>query len=59
MHKKYALVKKDKADLMNTTVEEIHLLKKPDDKDLLDILNDYSINKNLPVIKKIIAKQHK
>ena len=44
---------------MNTTVEEIHLLKKPDDKDLLDILNDYSINKNLPVIKKIIAKQHK
>ena len=59
MHKKYALVKKDKADLLNTTIEEIHLLEKPDDKDLLDILNNYSINKNLPVVKKILAKRHK
>jgi hypothetical protein len=59
MHKKYALVKKNKVDLLNTTIEEIHLLEKPDDKDLLDILNDYSIIKNLSVIKKILAKRHK
>jgi glycosyltransferase involved in cell wall biosynthesis len=56
MHKKYALVKKDKADLLNTNIEEIQLLEKPDDNDLIDILNDYSIHKNLPVIKKILTK---
>jgi glycosyltransferase involved in cell wall biosynthesis len=55
MHKKYALVKKDKADLLNTIIEEIHLLEKPDDKDLLEIFKNYSINNNLPVIKKILA----
>jgi hypothetical protein len=59
MHKKYVLVKKDRADLLNTSVEEIHSLEKPDDKDLSDILNNYSIQKNLPALKKILGKRHK
>jgi glycosyltransferase involved in cell wall biosynthesis len=59
MHKKYALVKKDKADLLNTTIDEIHLLEKPNDKDLFDILNDYSVNKTFSVVKNILAKRHK
>jgi glycosyltransferase involved in cell wall biosynthesis len=59
MHKKYVLVKKDRADLLNTTVEEIHSLEKPDDNDLSDILNNYSIQKNLPALKKILGKRHK
>lgn len=58
-HKKYTLVKKNKKDLLNTTVKEISLLEKPDEKDLTYILENFSIQGHMHVIKKIFAKTSK
>jgi len=52
--KKYALVKKNKEDLINTDLSEIRFLEKPDHKDMVDILKNYSVQKFLPIIKKNI-----
>ena len=55
--KKYALIKKNKKDLLNTSISEIHLLKKPDKEDMADILNEYSVRKYLPVIRNILDQR--
>jgi len=57
-HKKYVLVKKDKKDLLNTTIDEIHRLEKSTDTDLHDIQKDYSVHNYFPVIKKIFKSRH-
>jgi len=58
-HEKYALVKKDKKDLLTTTLKEISSLEKPDDKDLIYILEKFSIQGYVHVIKKIFKKSSK
>lgn len=58
-HKKYALVKKNKEDFLNTTVKEISLLEKPDAEDLTYILENFSIQGHMHIIKKIFAKTNK
>ncbi|MBC2714882.1 MAG: glycosyltransferase family 4 protein [Desulfobacteraceae bacterium] len=55
--KDYALVKKDNKDLLNTTLEEINRLKKPDSIDLNDIFNKYCLQGNTHIFKRILEKQ--
>jgi glycosyltransferase involved in cell wall biosynthesis len=52
--KKFALVKKNKSDLLNIKIEEIEKLSKPDQADMIEIQGKYSIQKNTEIIKKII-----
>jgi hypothetical protein len=56
-NKKYALVKKNDIDLLNTSISEIHSLEKPDKEDMSEILNEYSIRRYLPVIRKILDER--
>jgi hypothetical protein len=55
--KKYAIVKKNKKDLLNMNVSEIFSLQKPDYIDMSDILENYSAGKYVSVLKKIF-EQH-
>ncbi len=55
--KSYALVKKDHEDLLNTTLEEINRLKKPDEQDLNDIYTKYCLQRNTQIFKRIFEKQ--
>lgn len=54
--KNYALVKKDHEGFVNTTLEEINNLKKPDDKALKEIFEKYCLQGNAHIFKKILAK---
>jgi hypothetical protein len=56
-NKKYALIKKNDKDLLNTSISEIHSLEKPDMEDMSEILNEYSIHRYLPVIRKILDER--
>ena len=53
--KNYALVKENKTDLLNTSIEEINLLIKPTDADIEEIQKKHSILENTEAIKKIIT----
>ncbi len=53
-NKKYAMVKKNKEDLLNTTLSELRRLEKPDPQDMACILDNYGVQKYLPVIRKIV-----
>jgi hypothetical protein len=55
--KDYALVKKDHKDLLNTTLDGVNRLKKPDEQDLNDIFTKYCLQGNTQIIKKILEKQ--
>lgn len=55
--KKYALIKKNDKDLLNTSISEIHSFQKPDHGDMEEILNEYSVRKYLPVVKKILNER--
>ena len=52
--KKYVLVKKNKTDLLQTTIQEINGLKNPGAQELEQIQEKYSIRSNLPVISRIL-----
>lgn len=54
--KKYVLVKKNKTDLLQTSIQEINGLKKPDTHELEEIQEKYSIRNNLPVVGRILKK---
>jgi hypothetical protein len=54
--KNYALVKKNHEGFVNTTLEEINNLKKPDDKALKEIFEKYCLQGNAHIFKKILAK---
>lgn len=56
-NKKYALVKTSEEDLLNTSISEIRLLERPDREDLVEILNEYSVRKYLPVVRKILDER--
>lgn len=56
-NKKYALIKENDKDLLNTSISEIHSLTKPDMEDMSEILNEYSIRRYLPVIRKILDER--
>ncbi len=51
--KKYALLKKNKADLLRTTIQEIQRLEKPEGLELEEIQEKYSIRSNLPGITRV------
>jgi glycosyltransferase involved in cell wall biosynthesis len=51
--KKYAIVKKSREELLKMNISEIFSLQKPDHNDMADILNNYSVGKYVPVLKKI------
>jgi len=55
--KNYALVKKNYKDFLNTSIREVNGLKKPNDADLNNIYDQYCLQGNLSVLKKIFAKQ--
>jgi hypothetical protein len=57
--KKYAIVKKNKEDLLNMNVSEIFSLQKPDHIDMTDILENYSVGKYVSVLKKIFDQHCK
>ncbi|RJP85049.1 MAG: hypothetical protein C4518_16935 [Desulfobacteraceae bacterium] len=54
-NKKYAIVKKNKEDLLNTSFSELRQLEKPNQQDIICILNNYGVQKYLPVIQKILS----
>lgn len=53
-NKEYALIRKNRTDLMNTTITEIKSLKKPDSTEMKEIRERYSIIGNLAIIKRIL-----
>jgi glycosyltransferase involved in cell wall biosynthesis len=57
--KKYALIKMDKNDFLNTTIEEMEKLTRPDDNDLKEIQALYSTQKNIEFIRNLFEKQRK
>jgi len=57
--KQYAIVKRSKEDLLNMDLSEILSLKKPDINDMADILGNYSVQKYVPVLKKIFDQHSK
>lgn len=54
--KKYALVKKNKIKLMNTTIDEVKALHKPDQNDLVEIQEKYSYHSNIAKLKRILDR---
>lgn len=54
--KKYALVKKNKIELMNTTIYEVKDLHKPDPNDLVEIQEKYSYHSNIAALKRILDR---
>ena len=57
-NKKYALVKKNKSDLLATTIDELKQLQKPDATDLKEIYEKYSLQGNMDVVKRIINQPY-
>ena len=57
-NKKYVLIKKDKTELLSTSIEEIKRLHKPNVTDLQEIQERYGIQSYMEVIKKIINKKN-
>jgi hypothetical protein len=57
--KQYAVVKKNKEELLNMNISEIFSLQKPDQNDMADILEKYSVGKYVPVLKKIFDQHCK
>jgi hypothetical protein len=56
--KKYALVKKNKSDLMKSTIDELKALQKPDPNDLVEIREKYSSHSNIAALKRILDRHH-
>ncbi len=55
--KEYALVKKNNKELLNTSLEEINRLKRPNTDDLNDIYTRYCLQGNSHIFKNILEKQ--
>ena len=57
-NKDFTLVKKDKSELLRTTIEEVKNLRKPNAIELEEIRNNYSIRSNLAGIKRVLNGTH-
>jgi glycosyltransferase involved in cell wall biosynthesis len=58
-NKKYAIVKKNAEALMNMRLSELRCLRKPDDNDMMDIVENYSVRHFLPVYKQIFDRRYR